>query len=133
MVCNFLPQAVFVYTSIGYYSRVSQNPCFTSMPSFPPFPSHILTNHFLDEVFRETRALLKRLRKALVSTIVRVADNLGSLTPAELAKEHDLGLTVWVAPLEPLQVGEVRSVHGEDVVKGFEILCLELDAPKGAS
>lgn len=68
-------------------------------PSPPPNSIravHLLfSESLLQEVLGEPCALLIRLCEAVVSAVVRIVDDLGSLCSAEFAEEHNLGFGVW--------------------------------------
>lgn len=72
------------------------------------------------KVLGEPRGLLIRLLEARLAAVVRILDHLGLVGARVLAKKHHLGFS-GVALLETLEVGQVGSVHGEDVVELVEV------------
>lgn len=64
----------------------------------------------------EPHALLVRILESILCAIIRIDNFLCSLLPTKLAKKHHLGRTSY-SSLDLLEILQVLSVHGKDVIK----------------
>lgn len=82
------------------------------------------------EIFRKPSRLFVRLFEPLPSAIVWVADDLCPTRPRVFPKQHDLGLAVRFTLFHSFELGEVRSVHGENIVEFIEVARIHLMRPQ---
>lgn len=82
------------------------------------------------KVLGEAHALVVCLIEPRLAPIVWVFDDLGIFGPGILSKETELGFGFWVMALDSLEVGEVRAIHCEYVVKLVEVGCLHLEGKR---
>lgn len=79
----------------------------------------------VEKVLGESQALRVRCLEALLTAVVWILYNLGLARARVLSEKHHLCLgTCWF--LGPQEVGQVRSVHCEDVVKFLKVGRLHL-------
>lgn len=101
------------------------------LPTSPPFlfahPLLLVHDHLLQKVLGKARTLLECLVETILAAVVGVANHFGLLRAAVLAKEHHLGLGVFVLALETFEIRQVGEIHGEDVVEPIKVASRNLN------
>lgn len=84
----------------------------------------------LEEVLGEPLTLLVCRLKPGVRTIPRILHNFRLSSARVFAKKHNLGLGLGLVLVHPLQITQVVSVHGKDVIERVEVFDVNLQAER---